>query len=89
MERHRAITDFKRLTSGPGNVGKALQLTREDNHIDVTKEGALYVVQGIIVPDADIDITPRIGISKAQDKLWRFVINKDKRQNILKKLADS
>lgn len=74
MERYRGVTQRSRLTAGPGNVGKALQLNREDNHIDVTQQGELYVVPGIEVPDADIEITPRIGISKAQDKLWRFAI---------------
>lgn len=77
MQHHRGVTEINRLTSGPGNVGKALQLNREENDIDVTKQGELYVMQGSVIPDADVQITPRIGISKAQDKLWRFVIKKD------------
>jgi DNA-3-methyladenine glycosylase len=85
MRRNRGVHDLERLTSGPGNVGKALQLTRDDNHIDVTKRGELFVVRGVAVPDADVLITPRIGISKAQDKLWRFVIKEGKRQSIVVK----
>lgn len=77
MKIYRQVADVRRLTSGPGNIGKALQLTRADNHIDVTKHGELYVVQGTTLPDSEIEITKRIGISKAQDKLWRFVIKKD------------
>ena len=112
MQRYRGVTDIERLTSGPGNVGKALQLNREHNHIDVTNssicfatQDALYVMQGIAIPDADVQVTPRIGISKAHDKLWRFVIKREKRQevavkhiaqeimdeyaDVFKKLADS
>jgi DNA-3-methyladenine glycosylase len=81
MQHHRGVTDIKRLTSGPGNVGKALQLDLDDNDIDVTKQGELYVVQGAAIPDADVEITPRIGISKAQDKLWRFVIRNYTKKN--------
>ena len=87
MQRYRGVADHDRLTTGPGNVGKALQLTREDNHIDVTQEGELYVVRGIEVPDTDIHITPRIGISKAQDKLWRFVIKKEVENKVFKQLV--
>ena len=82
MQRYRGVTDHARLTSGPGNVGKALQLNREHNHIDVTHQGELYVVRGTPIADADVLIMPRIGISKAQDKLWRFVISEDKRQSV-------
>lgn len=82
MQRYRGVADHARLTSGPGNVGKAFQLNREHNHIDVTTQGGLYVVRGIEIPDADVEITPRIGISKAQDKLWRFVIRADERQSV-------
>src|SRR5579872_6647502 len=39
MQHHRGVMDIKRLTSGPGNVGKALQLNRDENEIDVTKQG--------------------------------------------------
>ena len=88
MQHHRGVKDIKRLTSGPGNVGKALQLNRDENDVDVTRKGELYVVQGTAIPDADVEITPRIGISKAQDKLWRFVINKDKWQDVrIKRIA--
>jgi DNA-3-methyladenine glycosylase len=83
MQHYRGVANIDRLTAGPGNVGKALQLNRDDNHIDVTQQGELYVMQGIAVPDADVLITPRIGISKAKDKLWRFVIDKSKRQALI------
>lgn len=42
---------------------------------DVTQLGELYVIEGISLSNDVITKTPRIGISKAQDKLWRFIIN--------------
>ena len=63
--------------SGPGKIGQALHLNLTNNHIDLTKKGELYVTEGVDVSANDIIATPRIGISKAQEKLWRFIITKE------------
>ena len=73
----------KNIVSGPGNVTKALSITGTFNNIDVTShESKLIVAQGITVDDSCIETTPRIGISKAKEKLWRFVLNPDSCGNV-------
>lgn len=69
------------LMNGPGKVGQALQLSVAHNHIDVTKEGELYVTEGLPIVSTDIKATPRIGISKSTENLWRFILKKEKYRN--------
>ena len=64
---------------GPGNVTKALRINLDCTGIDVTKaKSSIVIRQGIDLKDADIVISKRIGISKAQEKLWRFDIENKK-----------
>lgn len=74
MQTLRHCDAIANLTNGPGKIGQALHLTLHDNHIDVTRKGPLYITQGITVAPTNIIATPRIGISKAQELLWRFII---------------
>ena len=74
MQTLRHCDTISNLTNGPGKIGQALHVTLHDNHIDVTHKGPLYLTQGITVDPTDIIATPRIGISKAQELLWRFII---------------
>lgn len=74
MQKHRETTDPYNLTSGPGKLTKALNVTKKQNGIDVTKRGELYVVNGKNVNDSSIIVTPRIGIRVALDKHWRFLL---------------
>lgn len=82
MQQLRNIKNFKHLTNGPGKIGQALHLTLADNHIDVAKKGALYITSGITFSSDAIIATPRIGIRKATDKLWRFVLDIHKNDTI-------
>lgn len=75
MKQLRNTDLLTNLTNGPGKIGQALALTINNNHINVTQEGELYITEGIQIKPQDIRATPRIGISKAQDKLWRFILN--------------
>lgn len=77
MQQARNITNIKNLTNGPGKIGQALRLTLSNNHIDVTHKNGLYVTEGIYMPPQKIIATPRIGISKSQEKLWRFALKND------------
>lgn len=57
--------------NGPGKLCRALGITREHNDLDLTTHPTFGVYdEGIHLP---YEITPRIGISQGQDKLWRFV----------------
>jgi DNA-3-methyladenine glycosylase len=70
------------LTNGPGKIGQALHLDLSDNHIDVTKKGALYITEGVEVSSQDILATPRIGITKAKENPWRFVLRNEDYEKI-------
>lgn len=61
---------------GPGRIGKLLQVTPNHNFIDVTQhDSELFALDAPYIDDTRVSITPRIGISKATDVLWRFVVH--------------
>lgn len=64
----------KLLTNGPGNVTQALGVTIEQNGLALNEKNGLWIVQPENKSIIDITATPRIGISVAQDKLWRFLL---------------
>jgi len=68
-------TRLQLLTSGPGRLCEALDITRAThNGLDVTDaRSGLYVEDDGFVPGA-IDAVPRVGIRKAADRPLRFLI---------------
>jgi DNA-3-methyladenine glycosylase len=70
------ITNTIQLTNGPGKLGAAIALTRqEDDGVDVTdSKGRLQIIPGQIVSDADIVDSQRIGITQGADLPWRYYI---------------
>jgi DNA-3-methyladenine glycosylase len=75
MQQHRNIADLKNLANGPGKLAQAMCITKKQYGVKLSKETGLYLKEGINVNQKDIKATPRIGISQAQDKLWRFTID--------------
>jgi DNA-3-methyladenine glycosylase len=72
MRQFRPVDDIFSLTSGPGKLTQALNITSSLNGTDMTNpESEIYIESGkrpkVIVT------TPRIGITRAMDKEWRFV----------------
>ena len=66
-----ALLDYdQRLVSGPGRLGRTLQVTVADNGLDCA--GPEYQVSQER-REFRILHTPRIGITRATDTLWRFV----------------
>lgn len=65
--------------NGPGKICKHLGISKKENNLNVLTHEHIYIAEGI--PCADIKMTPRIGITKATDKLWRFVDKKLAVQN--------
>lgn len=63
----------KQLSNGPGKVCQAMAIDKAFNGHDLTKS-PLRLVPKRPLPAENIIATPRIGISKAKDTLWRFVI---------------
>ncbi len=64
------------LTSGPGRLCQALGITRAgQNGLDVTSaKSELQILDDGFRP-ASIEATPRIGISKATERLHRFIVS--------------
>jgi len=62
-----------RLLSGPGKIGRGFGLTLADNGRDLTR-GPLGIAAGRPVDDRDVAISKRIGISRAVDFPYRFLV---------------
>ncbi len=60
------------LADGPGKLGQAMGVTGAHDGIDL-RQGPVRLLPGPGVGDRRIERTRRIGISKATDRLWRFV----------------
>ena len=86
MKRFRKTDSLLSLTSGPGKVTQALNITRVLNEEDMTDvESKLHIEFGIDV--FDILATKRIGITHALDKTWRFVVGSSEPTGYLNRYA--
>jgi DNA-3-methyladenine glycosylase len=67
--------DLRKLTSGPGRLAEAFGITRErDNEKDLTNPRSdLLIVDDGFRPRG-IEVTPRIGITKAAERPLRYII---------------
>jgi DNA-3-methyladenine glycosylase len=71
----RDSRDFPKLTAGPGRLAQAFSITRSrDNGRDLTSPvSGLWIGEDGFRP-RQIQITPRIGISKAADRPLRYAL---------------
>lgn len=69
MRERRGLEDERLLCAGPGRLAQALGITRELDGCAL--DAAPFELQP---PQAPVPLVcgPRIGISKAQDRPWRF-----------------
>lgn len=66
---------LSQLTNGPAKLTQALGITLDDNYIVVNENTRITVAPPDKKPDTlRIVQTPRIGISKAVDKPWRWYV---------------
>jgi len=73
MRKNRGDVSDTLLTNGPGKLCQAFGITGEHNGIDMTDAGSpLYVVPRE-EKAISIRATPRIGITKAKSKKYRFL----------------
>jgi DNA-3-methyladenine glycosylase len=77
MSRQRKTRDISNLTNGPAKLTQALKITKKEYGEDLTKRSNLYVIEGQQVKKSEILSGPRIGIKKANDKMWNFKIAKN------------
>lgn len=77
-EECKATPTFrKHLADGPGKLCIAMQITRDNNDVDMVKSPDFYVTEGLVVQPRQIKEGKRIGIDYAQeaaDYLWRFYL---------------
>lgn len=65
--------------NGPGKLCRQWQIDKSMNGLDLLDfESPLWLSKGSLKSDETIEITPRIGISVATDRLWRFSIRGNK-----------
>ena len=70
-----SVSDLRRLTSGPGRLCEALEITRpRDNGKNmVSAQSDLQVMDDGFLPEK-VQVTPRIGITKSPDMPLRYCI---------------
>lgn len=73
MRRRRKTKLLLQLCSGPGKLTQALGINGEEHGLDFLRDKTLAIFQR--PPVASVDQGPRIGISKATDLPWRFVLS--------------
>lgn len=65
--------------NGPGKLCRNFGITRQQNKTDLILSEHLYVKESPFSPK--FKATPRIGIKKGVEKLWRFVIQEKSEEN--------
>jgi DNA-3-methyladenine glycosylase len=76
FRRRPAARKLEDLASGPGKLTLAMGITRAHNGRDVTR-GSFVVRKWKQEPPVNIEVTPRIGITKCADWPLRFVLRGD------------
>jgi DNA-3-methyladenine glycosylase len=71
VEQRRGRRDH--LADGPGKLCQALGVTNEHNGTS-TLDGPVQLIPGHLPDGARIVATPRVGISKAVEEPWRYVV---------------
>lgn len=65
-------TDFEG-TNGPGKLCRQWAIDRSHNGINLMDwQSPIWLARGTAIPDLEVETTKRIGLSVAQDQLWRF-----------------
>lgn len=78
MRALRGIEDERALCSGPGKLCRALGVDRTNNGDDLVRGSALALHEGAPVPAGGVEVTPRVGIRRAAELPWRFVVRGDR-----------
>ncbi len=73
MRTRRGAVRDRDLANGPGKLCAALGITGEVNGMPL-RESAIEILQGEPVPDANVAITPRIGITKCAAWPLRWLV---------------
>jgi DNA-3-methyladenine glycosylase len=74
MRRRRHHPRDRDLTNGPGKLCAAFGITGPRHHGASLIASPLRIYAGDAVPDADVAITPRIGIARAAEEPFRWIV---------------
>jgi DNA-3-methyladenine glycosylase len=74
MRRRRGVRSDREFTNGPGKLCEAFGITGPRFHGASLISSPLRILAGDPVPDSDVLVTPRIGISKAAQEPLRWII---------------
>jgi DNA-3-methyladenine glycosylase len=74
MRERRGVSEVRNLCAGPGRLTQAYGVTRAENGMDLVSGGDLFVAAGDPIGEDAVGIGPRVGISVAVDKAWRFYV---------------
>ncbi|HEY2850148.1 MAG TPA: DNA-3-methyladenine glycosylase [Gemmatimonadaceae bacterium] len=74
MRRRRGVKRDRDLTNGPAKLCEALGITGGAHNGVSLQTSPLRILRGEEVPDADVAVTPRIGISRAVSEPLRWII---------------
>jgi DNA-3-methyladenine glycosylase len=77
MRRLRQGRPDRELTNGPAKLCQALAIDRAFNGLGLCAGGPLFIEAGLPVDDADVGISPRVGVRGDEAALtapWRFFV---------------
>lgn len=76
MKQNRRVEDTKNLANGPGKLAQALGIFNTSLSGKILNKSSIFLEQPKVPVQAkNITAAPRIGITKASDRPWRFYIN--------------
>jgi DNA-3-methyladenine glycosylase len=79
LDRENGKSDLRKLTSGPGRLAQAFGITRErDNEKDLTSARSDLIIVDDAFRPRRVEVTPRIGITKAAEHQLRYIISGNK-----------
>ena len=90
IKKNRSPIPEKHWTDGPAKLTKALSITGELNGIDLcNQQSAIYITEGLTIPDNLIRATARIGIDNTPEpwksKKWRYIADRGYIETLVKK----
>lgn len=72
--RRRAATRDRDLTNGPGKLCQALGIDGSHDGLSLAGRSPLRIRRGEPVPDGEVLVSQRIGITRAADAPWRWFV---------------
>ena len=78
MQKNRGIKRVRDLTNGPGKLTEAMGITKEQNGVDLTEGGELFICKTRVKEDFEVVSARRVGIRVGVEKPWRFYIKNNK-----------